>query len=264
MALYSNFFKISKIEYDGLQRISKTELTDAVLGVINYRKFFIFPAESYFIVNLDEIRDIVKRRFPINSIIVKKVFPNTLQITLEEKISTVIYDSGAEYSYLGMEGKIVEIIQKVGDDEWQRNIEIVTSTNELGQEIQEEKILSEVHLPNTSLIMKEMGDYPIVYDTRKQVIEINSKVVDEKIVQGIIDWFNLINKTTNIEFDYIIIENEIGDGVIKTREGWDIVVKLNENVKQQFEELQYILKEKVKRNSLNYIDLRFTNKVYWQ
>jgi len=264
IGLYSNFFKIKEVKIDGLQRINKSEINDTVFGVINYKKFFIFPRESYFLVNVGEIGSILKKRFPLESIIVKKTFPNILQIILEEKISTIIYDNGKEYSYLDTEGQVVEIIRKIGDDEWKREIEIVTSTNELGEEISEEKIIKENHQPNITQIIEEMGDYPIIYDTRDQKIEIKSKVIDQKIVQGAIDWFNLINKNTDIPFGYITIYNGIGDGVIKTRDGWSLLVKLNGDVKAQFDELQYLLKQKISRDNLNYIDLRFPDKVYWQ
>jgi len=264
LGLYSNFFKIKDVKINGLQRIEQNEITNAVLGVINYNKLFIFPGESYFMIDVDEIKYIIKERFPLESIIVKKTFPNILEIILEEKISTVIYDNGREYSYLDTEGKIVEIIRKIGDDEWNRKTETVTSTNELGEEITEEKIIEQTHRPNITAIIKEMGDYPIFYDTRDQMIEINSKVISQTMVTGAIDWFNLINKNTDIPFAYIEINNGIGDAVIKTREGWYLLVKLDSTVEAQFEELEYILKQKVNRQNLNYIDLRFPDKVYWQ
>ncbi|MBT4121179.1 MAG: FtsQ-type POTRA domain-containing protein [Candidatus Magasanikbacteria bacterium] len=264
LGLYSSFFKIKDVEINGLQRIEQTDITNAVFGVIDYNRLFIFPGESYFLVNVDEIKDILKQRFPLESIIVKKTFPNTLEIVLEEKISTVIYDNGREYSYLDTEGKIVEIIRKIGDDEWDRKTETVTTTNELGEEITEEKVLEQTHRPNIVSIIKEMGDYPIFYDTRDQKIEINSKVIDANMVSGAIEWFNFINKNTDIPFGYIEIHNGIGDAVIRTREGWHLLVKLDSPVKSQFEELEYTLKQKVSRENLNYIDLRFPGKVYWQ
>ncbi|MFH1947140.1 MAG: FtsQ-type POTRA domain-containing protein [Candidatus Magasanikbacteria bacterium] len=264
IGIYSSFFKINDINIDGIQRIDQNELKEAVQGVINYKKLFIFPGNNYFVVNVDEIRDIVKERFPIESIIVKKIFPNTVEIALLEKISTIIYDNGSEYCYLDTNGRVVELIRKVGEDEWLNKTEIVTTTNELGEEISEEKIIEQTHIPNITQIVKEMGDYPILYDTRKQMVEINSEVINEKFVRGIIDWFNLINKNTSIPFKYIIIDNGIGDAVIKTKEGWDIVVRLEENVETQFHELQYILKERINQKPINYVDLRFLGKVYWQ
>jgi len=264
LGLYSSFFKIKEVNFTGLQRIDQSEINSAVLGVIDYNRLLIFPGESYFLVNVEEIKDILKQRFALESILVKKTFPNILEIILEEKISTVIYDNGREYSYLDTDGKIVEIIRKIGDDEWNRKTKTVTTTNELGEEITEEKIIEQIHRPNITEIIKEMGDYPVIFDSRDQKIEVGSKVIEEEMVSGVIKWFNLINKNTDIPFNYIEINNAIGDAVIKTRESWELLVKLDSTAEAQFEELQYILKQKINRSSMNYIDLRFPGKVYWQ
>ena len=62
-----------------------------------------------------------------------------------------------------------------------------------------------------------------------------------------------------------MIEDGRGEGEIITGAGWRLKVKLTENVDLQFVELQHLLvKEKINLNSLNYIDLRYLGKVYWQ
>lgn len=264
LAIYHPFFHIKKIEISGLQRITKTEVENSVFGVIDYHRWLILPGKSYFTINLDEVRDILKEKFPIESIIVKKTFPNIINISIEEKISTIIYDNGQNYSYIGTDGKVVEILRKVGDDEWNEKTKVTTSTNEAGEIETHTEVIERTHTPPVRDIVGEMGDYPIIFDKRAKTAEINTQVLDSITVFGIIDWFNLINKRTDIPFGYMIIENEIGDGTIKTREGWEIRVKLSEDVEKQFTELQYILKEKVDRSNLNYIDLRYLGKVYWQ
>lgn len=264
LGTYHSFFQIKNIEISGLQRITEREVRDTALGVINFNRLLILPGESYFIVDLDEVRDILKDKFPIESIIVKKVFPNTLEINIEEKISTIIYDNGLSYSYIGTDGNVVETLRKVGEDEWQKKTQTTTSTNEAGEIETNIEILEQTHKPVIRDLINEMGDYPIVYDKRGKIAHLNTQVLDPKTVFGIIDWFNLVNKRTDILFDYIIIDNELGDGIIKTREGWEILIKLYDDVDKQFEELQYILKEKIDRNNLNYIDLRYLGKVYWQ
>jgi len=265
--LFHPFFHIKNQNITGLQRINETEFREAVFGMIDYKKFFIFPGRDYLLINVEELEAIIKDRFSIESIIIKKVFPDTLNIQIEEKISTIIYDNGEKYNYLGLEGKIVEILRKVGNDEWQEVTEIVTSTNVQGEEIEKKRVIERTHKPTLDIIIKELGDYPLVYDKRGFIGEINTQVLQPETVQGVIAWFNLINKRTDIPFGYIIIENELGNAIITTREGWSLLIKLSEDVEIQFEELQYLLREKIKkinRSNLNYIDLRFPGRVYWQ
>lgn len=262
--LYHPFFHINKYEITGLQRIDEVEFTNAVDGILETNHILILPNKSYLIIDTDEVHDIILSRFPVESVIVEKIFPGKLRITVQEKISTIIYDNGKQYSYLGLDGNIVEILRNVGDDEWVETKEIVTSTLEDGTEISTENILERRHTPPIKKLILEMGDYPIVYDTRDKEGTINTVMLKEDIVKGIIEWFNLIQIRTDIPFGYIVLEDELGNADIKTGEGWRIKINLLERINDQFEDLQFILKEEVTKPNLNYIDLRYKDRAYWQ
>ena len=174
-------------------------------------------------------------------------------VSVEEKISTIIYDNGAEYSYLDTDGNIVEILRKIGDDEWQEKSAATSSTPAI-----------RVHIPKSKQIKKEIGDYPIVYDERGLTAGMNTNVLDKETVAGIIQWFNFLNKQAKILPSYFTISDGLGEGVIKTGEGWYIKANFEKNIDSQFSELQYVLKQKINRKNVNYIDLRYPGKVYWQ
>ncbi len=262
--IYSPFFNIKKIEVNGLKRINQSEIIDNVMIMTNYKNFLIIPKNNYFTVDLNEVNDILKQKYPIQKITTQKVFPNKLKIDIEEKISKVIYDNGKTYSYLDESGKVVEILRQVGDDEWIIKKENVTSTNELGEEILEEKEIDRSHQLPIDKIISEMGDYPIIYTKiAANDIKINDIVLDPEKISGIIQWFNLLEKITDVDFAYFLIEDGFGGGIIKTRNGWDIKVKTTD-VNAQLTELEYILKNKVGKNNLFYIDLRYPGRVYWK
>ncbi|MFA4830711.1 MAG: FtsQ-type POTRA domain-containing protein [Patescibacteria group bacterium] len=264
LVVYHPFFQINEFNITGLQRIDSNEFRDALEGMIDYRKFFILPAKSYILADVSGVRDMILSRFPVETAIVQKVFPKRLNVAVQEKISTIIYDNGKQYSYLGAEGKIVEIIRNVGEDEWVVNKQNVTTTLADGTiKISEEEI-GRYHLPPVKDIISEMGDYPIVYDARAKEGAVNDAMLRPETARGIIEWFNLIDKRTDILIGYILLENELGDALIKTEEGWEMLIKLNWRIEEQFEDLQYVLREKATRTNLNYIDLRYKDRVYWQ
>lgn len=264
LIFYHPFFHIQKFEVKGLQRIDEQEFISTVEGIISFKKFLILPAKNYFLADCNEIHEIILSRFPVRSVLVEKKFPDTLEIVVEEKISTIIYDNGNQYSYLGLSGNIVEILRYVGENEW-KEIKITTTTVlEDGTEEEHEEILERYHTPPVKNIITEMGDYPIVYDMREKEAIINNVMLRSETVQGIIEWFNIINRQSDISVTYFLLENELGDCIIKTRDGWEMRVKLTARVGEQFEDLQYILKEKAERTNLNYVDLRYPNRVYWQ
>lgn len=265
LLIFHPYFHINKINITGLQRIKYDEMKEDILGIMKDKKFAVFPKTSYLFTDIDEVRDILKDKYPIESIIIKKNFPNELSINLEEKISTVIYDNGELYSYLGLDGNIVEVLGKVDEHEWQEEIEITTTTLADGTIREEKHIVERLYKPNTNNISTRFGNYPIVYDARAaSTTESLIPLIKPEIVSGIISWFNFLNKKTDIPFSYIIIEDGMGKGLIKTKEGWDLIVNLSNRFDAQVDELNLLLKEKIDRKNLNYIDLRFPDKVYWK
>ena len=253
LGIFSPVFHINKIEVEGLQRIKKETFVDSVDGVINYKKLFVLPGNSFFLVDLDQVIVILKSKFSLNSISIQKRFPNLLQIKIEEKISTIIYDNSADYSYLDADGKQVELLRRVGMDEWQLVSPATSSTEAISS-----------HKPQTANIVSEFGDYPIIYDKRHVTSALNQQVLSKEMVSGVINWFNFIKKNNKIKLSYFIIENDLGEGLIVTGDGWLIKANLKNDIETQYNELEYLLKEKIDYNKLNYIDLRYLGKVYWQ
>lgn len=265
VGIYHPFFRIKNVEVSGLQRINKKEFSQTVLGMIDYNKLLILPGNSYFVVDVEEIVKTTKSRFSIERIEVEKKFPSSLAITVEEKISTLIYDNGKEYSYLDADGNVVEKIRQVGDDEWSEKIKITTSTNEDGELEEKKEILERTHAPDTQQIKTEMGDYPIIFDKRGKEVTLDNPAINQGLAGGIIQWFNLLNTKTDLYFGYLIITDERGEGDIVTGNGWILKVKLAEAIDLQFSELQHLLyKEKVNTGDLNYVDLRYLGKVFWK
>lgn len=265
LLIFHPYFHINKINITGLQRIKYDEIKGDILGIMKDKKFAVFPKTSYIFTDIDEVRDILKDKYPIESIVIKKSFPNELSVNLEEKISTIIYDNGELYNYLGLDGNIVETLGKVDENEWQEKIETSTTTLADGTIREEKHIIERIYKPNTNNISTRFGNYPIVYDARiTSTTESLTPLIKPETVSGIINWFNFLNKKTDIPFSYIIIEDGMGKGLIKTKESWDLIVDLSNRFDAQIDELNLLLKEKIDRKNLNYIDLRFPDKVYWK
>ncbi len=264
LAFYHPFFSVSEITVEGLQRIEEKELRQVVDGALDYRFLFVIPARDYFVLNVDTIRDILLERYPIQSIVVKKSFPNYLSIVIEEKISTVIYDDGVSYSFIGLDGKIVEVGQKVGEHEWQVITQSVTSTSDMGEEVEIEQEVERIHIPDVSGIKEIMGDFPLVYHTNPATNTSDGVVLGSKLVNGIVDWYEVISRESDIPVTYYEIQNELGTARIHTSEGWDIKVRIDGNVQQQFRQLEAVLEKKIKRPYLQYVDLRYAGRVYWR
>lgn len=264
LGLFHPFFFISRISIEGQERIPKHEIEKAVVATMEYRRLFVFPARGFFVVNVDEIRDVLKSRFPLSTVEVKKTFPHNLSVVMKEKISTVIYDNGKQYSYVGLDGKIVEVLRAVGPEEWQRVVRVVSSTTADGTVEAREEVISSTHTLRPVSIKKEMGDYPIVYDMRLKDGGVNSDVLQPETVRGIVSWFQFLSSFSDIPFGYIELQHELGDAIIYTSQGWHIKINVLEQIEEQFSALKIVLSKQVDRGVLQYVDVRYPGKVYWQ
>lgn len=266
LLLFHSFFTIKSIQITGIERIDEQELRQAVDGIMSTPTLFLIPGNNYFLLDIHEMRDILQERFPIEHIKVEKRFPKTLSFELQERISTIIYDNGMQYSFAALNGHIVEPIRQVGEDEWVREIKLTTSTNEFGEEIQKEEIISESHTPQVRTLRQDIGDYPIVYDARGRAADINAPVLDASYVEIIIEWYHFLNNQTDIPLSYFLIEEGRGDITIVTHEGWRLHTRPEAMALQrQFHSLMELFEGgEIERNQVSYIDIRYPDRVFWQ
>ncbi|MBI2436121.1 MAG: FtsQ-type POTRA domain-containing protein [Candidatus Magasanikbacteria bacterium] len=268
LGIYSSFFKLDTITISGLQRIDESELRSAVAGILTFKKLNVIPQSSYFTAGVDDIRNILKERFPIEKIVVQKKFPDVLSIIIEEKISTIIYDSGEYYSYIDLSGKVVEVIRKVGEHEWNIKTSITTSTNEFGEIETHEEIIEKTHVPDIKSVIAQMGNYPLVYFKKDGDLQINDQILDAHEAKVLVDWFNLLTRTTDIPLKYFSIESDSSDSkefLIKTYEAWYIKSQLAFSPQTQLEKIQALFREgDIDRAKLQYIDLRYIDRIFWK
>jgi len=263
--LYHPFFHIQKIIVAGQERLTESEIKEAAAGIMNTRRFGIFPGRSYLSVDVAEVKDILREKFPLQSISVWKTFPQELRIILEEKLSTIIYDNGKQYSYLGLDGKVVEIAQNVTPSEWRDAPASWAISPSTTAPTSTESLTKAVHVPDVGRVRAELGNYPIVYDTRRQEASVNQTVLKPQAVQSVIAWWQFFSKQTNVPVAYFIIADEGGAGEVITEEGWRVLVQFAASAAEQTEALQLVLKEKITdRQALKLIDLRFPGRVYWE
>ncbi|MFA5210933.1 MAG: FtsQ-type POTRA domain-containing protein [Patescibacteria group bacterium] len=265
LAIFNPFFKISEININGLQRINNAEIKTVTFDLLNLKSFGFLPNDSYFRIKIDNIIEILKNRFPIEEITITKSFPNVLNIDIKEKITTIIYDNGKEYSFINLNGDIVEIFRKVASYEWQETIKINTSTDEFGKIIENKEVINKIHKPDIKSLINDMGNYPIVFDERQTDVEINKNVLNQNQARKIVDWFNLLNKNTDeINLKYFILNNSNDEVIIQTYDAWYIKTSVDREVENQYKELKTVLEKEIQNQNFSYIDLRYPNRIYWK
>ncbi len=265
IGLFHSFFRIDTVTVEGTKRIEKEDIHERVDSILNYKKLFFFPGNNYFLVNVNEIRDILKEKFPIQSVTVTKTFPNSVDITIEEKIATLIYDNSKEYIKIGLDGKVIEKIKLVESREWKK---ITTSTiriSDTGEEILEETIVQQTHIPAVADIVQEVGDYPLIYDTvNTSTIEEDQTRMEPHIAERLLFIYEYLKKQTTVELTYMELQTQ-GSTLIHTKNGLTLFMTVHIHPETQLQTLEYLLQSKdAQIQASSYIDVRYLPQVYWR
>lgn len=259
LILYHPFFSIQKIEIQGLERISEESVSVAILGVLDDHLAFILPRKSYLLTNIHDIRDILLHRFPIEHIIVEKMFPHTLRVVVQEKISTLIYDNGTIYALIGLDGKITEVLGKVGENEWEEKGVDGSPTSTSAS-----TTITKIHRPDVRTVHGSFGSYPIVYDVQGKEVTVNSDVLSGERIEAIVGWLTFLERQLKIPYRYVELDEEGHGAMIRMGEGWDLRVDLQGQQTAQFARLQSVFSQLPPRTQLQYIDVRYQERVYWK
>lgn len=249
-----SFFRIHTITVTGNERIATTDIVDTTKRLLSYKLFSLFPADNYFLTQPTDVRLALESSFPLQEIEVKKAFPNQLQIALKEKISTIIYDDGENFFYVGPDGKIVQTILF---DEIPAGARVVALTS-----------TTVSHTLNAEALRKKFGSFPIVYqpitDTEKKI---NTQIFSPLVTKSILLWHEFLSKRAHLSVAHFSLENKQGSGQIVLADRSKLYVTFGNNDEQQFERLMVAIREmkfNEKKTALQYIDLRYPGRVYWQ
>ncbi len=264
---YLPYFKITRVEFEGLNIIKKEELNDFVNNnFLNTNKKW-WPRNNYFIVNTTKIGKEIKNNFAVEEIAVVKYFPDLIKITIKEKMTSIIYDNGYEYVLLDENGNFVKKLKVVSDNEFV--VEDFTSapTSTATNTIKTKKIaptptttiLVKLHIPDYKSIKKELGSFPLIYDQR--IGRENKNNLEKEVVVVVLAWQKLLNNGKVGELQYFVLDNLAAGLKVKTSKPWDILININGNHEGAFSNLEAIIKD---NNPNEYVDLRYGERVYWK
>lgn len=258
LLLYHPFFRINDISVSGLVRLTEPEFIEGTNAVLQGNHYLIIPRDNYFFLSIEEIEDILTERYILEDISIIANFPSSLSIVIQEKISTIIYDNGETYAYMGLDGKVVEEIRTVGEEEWFEQYDTTTSTLEDGTMTSTETLVRRWHVPPHQKLTIELGDYPILYDQKPEVGEMYQ--FDTNELETMLDVRELLLKEYSINTNYISALDNVTAAYI-TASGLTIFVDIREDAsvyQKRLQEINYNIDITEQRE----LDLRYGNRVY--
>lgn len=225
---FSNFYKITEISIEGLNRVPTEEIYALTEEKIRSNKFFIIPQNTLLLFNENKFSKSLKDKYRFEEIIVNKNWPHGLEIKIKEKPFACIWNEDDKYYYTDSDGFILEEINPL--DIKNKKYPIIHNKSD-----------------------KKIADFKI--QVEKEYLE-HAKYLFEKIN----------NNSLGINIRKFILDNNIDTIKIETEEGTEISFSTKNDLEKQIKKLITIKQEKLKDdfNNKTHIDLRFGDKIYYQ
>jgi hypothetical protein len=158
--IFSLFLKVERVIVSGTEAISRGEVEKEVASFMEGKYWNFVPKNNLLLVSGNKLEDILEKKFvKINSIIIKKSFPNILNIRIEERKSLIIWCRGevASGSCFIVDDKGYAYAEADLESQEVKENNLIEMVDSSGREINKgERILSDEYIAFISNIKDEV------------------------------------------------------------------------------------------------------------
>lgn len=241
------FWQIKNITISGLETIENDEVFAAVQSALEGYTAYFFPNSQFFLADGFEISRVIKEKFPrLRLAQVKKTYPDSLDIYLEEREAYVIYCriSGDKSLKEGGFASVIQAMRKGGEAE------------------------GCFYADRNGAVFENLAGFtgsafPVIRDDKGDV--------SGDRLKKLIDYFDesglVLGRKIGIALTSLLVSSEIPkDYLLGTDAGWFIAVSRDDFAGNWASLLKTIIDEKIKDRlgDLDYVDLRFGSKVFYK
>ncbi len=219
------YWQIKKVEIGGLEILDPQEVRVKIDNFKSGLILFLLPRSSFLLFNSESLASLLRQEFPrVESVLVRKVFPDSLEIKLKERELFGIF-CNEECVYIDKQGFAYD------------------------------------YAPISSgfLFIKIKSD--------AAEARIGSTVLEPDLMNEIVFLSSEVGKISGIRaVGYELFSKISSEIKMETSEGFKILFKRGDNFANAFRVLKTVLEQEIKdkRAQLEYIDLRFGNKVFYR
>jgi hypothetical protein len=223
---YIPYFKIKKISLEGNSSVDSEKIMANVSNYLAGKEFKIFPQDNFLILSKKEIVASLLKEFPrLKEVSLNKNFPDTISIKVKERNNEALF--------------------------------CFSNKDEGCAFIDEDGFVFD-KAPYFS-----SGVYLTFLEEATSAWKSSFQVIPEEQFKKLIDFKNLLAEE-NIKILQIIIKKE-ENYELQTNEKWRILLNEKNEAQITYQNLKLTLDQiKDKRKNLDYIDLRFGNKVFYK
>ena len=246
----STYFVVDDISVSGMKFVSTGDFIQMTRKEVESETFFGLPTQNIHLVSLGDLRKAIERQYLFESLEIKRVYPNQIQIYVEERnVQYRLFSASHEY-LIDDEGVVVKKITN-----YAYRPKVLSIIND--QEDKEEKV---------KMTFRDNDIFPSLYVNQDITFGIGQQIltVDQ------VTFFNRLlekRETDMYALQSVQIAQAFPQNVtVSTQEGWDVVFNTNNDLEVQFERLKLVLEQEIgdQRSRLDYIDLSLGKNIYYK
>jgi len=233
LLVFSPFLLVSKININGIDKLNPEAVRDTVDLAISGKYLGAIPANNIIFVSKAKLKNALENKFKrIEGIEIKKVFPETLNISITERKSMLVLCSAGACFIIDNNGVPYAPVDFSSND------------------LQENELL-------------------VLNDDGNKEIKLKDPVLDGGYMQYLLDIKDKLKNDVGLDIDknYHTPQLVSGDIRVATTEGWTIYFDSSLPIQKEIDTLKIVLSDKINKdqqNNLEYVDLRTDNKVYYK
>lgn len=223
LVFFSTLFKITNFKISGVGEASAKEIEIIAREMAANR---IVGKYNLLLYNKKELGRLLNDKYFTDNLVIKRKFPRTLEINIQEKTRTAIWREDDKYFYLDKEGNVINQIDSL-------------NINRLA--------------------------YPLIENLSDIKINERQTCADSRKVAYVLELFNEYKDNKHgFDIDRFIVDNEIETIKMSIIGGPKIYFTTKETVAVQSASLDIIISEKLKDSfkTKEYINLKYGNNIY--
>ncbi len=221
-------WQITEISFSGFERVVSADVEAKIQEDLRGSRALVLPRSSYFLFDSAASEEKILKDFPrLESVQIRKEFPSKISVAAREREFWAIYCAGesARCGYMDRTGFLYE--------------EAPVSTGSL--------ILT---------VFRDTG-----------VVEIPSQPLEQALVEKFILFSELLSSETGEEVESFIVSGGLDDEFqARVRSGFFLYIKRDDDFTSVVKTFKIFLEKEIgeKKRSLEYVDLRFGNKIFYK
>jgi cell division septal protein FtsQ len=278
---FSPFFQIKTIQVRGQEKINLDQVSEIVRRVFSKKRWSFLPQNNYFLLSRglvnEKLREEIEKVVGLENYQAHLVFPDQLNIELEESQPLAVLNARDDYYFLDKEGRVIQYLKEdeVGDEL------LVVEQNRFLLRVPE-PVIAPGAVQSLASIKNDLQAIGVeIVNFQTPVVECpeiipeepqESDEENENANQNENDNANKnqnLNKNINEAADQCDPREElqkISEIQVVTEAGYLIYFETRHDIQNQVWKLKEVLEGKFKSGTggLKYIDLRYENRVYYQ